>query len=90
MLLVKKHSFELEAPRGMSLEPRDWVIESAKASMRFDKVGWGGTPIDRRDCIHVTARDEKGRRIEFALSPEGGAQPAWDALAKSGVRTNEP
>jgi hypothetical protein len=55
--------------------------------MSFDRVGWAGTPFDRKDCIRVTGEDQIGRRVELALTPEDGLQNAWDALVKSGVRT---
>ena len=63
----------------------DIVIQSEGATMWLDKVGWAGTPFDRKDCIHVAGRDQRGRRIELALSPRDGLQEAWRALLDSGV-----
>ena len=86
MLLVKTYSFEVRAPQGMRLETRDFIIESSDAAMWLDRIGWAGTPLDRRDCIHVVSSDETGSRIEMALTPESGLEPAWEALIQSGVK----
>ena len=83
-LVVRATSFEISAPQGMKLESRDLVIQSSGATMWFDKVGWAGTPFDRKECIHVAGRDQKGR-VDLALSPQGGLQEAWQALLDSGV-----
>ena len=85
--MVRRNSFEGSAPQGWK-SSREFVMESSSATMWFDKVGWARTPFDRKDCIHVASEDEAGRRIELALSPQGGPQPAWEALFTSGVRTS--
>lgn len=86
MLLVKTHSFQIVAPQGMLLESRDLTFESSTATMRLGRVGWAGTPIDRKNCIHLTAHDDRGRRTELALTPKSGLQAAWEALLGSGVQ----
>lgn len=83
--MVRAGSFEVAAPQGLRLESRDLVISSEGATMWLDKVGWAGTPLDRKDCIHVSGRDQRGRRVEVALSPQDGLQVAWQALVDSGV-----
>ena len=85
VLVVRATGLEVSAPQGMMLASRDIVIQSEGATMCLDKVGWAGTPFDRKDCIHVAGRDQRGRRIELALSPRDGLQEAWRALLDSGV-----
>ena len=85
-LVVKQHSFEVSAPQGWIGDSRELIMKSPSAIMSFDRVGWAGTPFDRKNCIHVAAEDQTGRRIELALTPEAGLQDAWDALVKSGVQ----
>jgi len=84
-LVVRATSFEVSAPQGMLLESRRFVIQSHDAVMRRDWIGWAGTPVNRKRCIHVAARDQKGRRIELALTPDDGLENAWKALLDSGV-----
>ena|SRR2546421_2110884 len=86
LLSVRDGSFELSAPRGTRFESRDLVIPSDSATMWLDKVGWAGTRLNRKECIHVTGRDQRGRVVEFAISPKGGHREAWQALLDSGVR----
>lgn len=90
LLVVRKLDFEVAAPRGMKLESRELIISSNAATMWLDKIGWAGTPFDRRECIHVTGRDQGGRRVEVALSPREGLQGAWQALLNSGVSPRDP
>lgn len=85
LLTVRHGSFELSAPQGMMLESRDLVIEAGSATMWPDKVGWAGTRLDRKECIHVVGRDQRGR-VEVAISPRDGIRGAWQALLASGVR----
>ena len=84
-LAVWDGDFEVSAPQGMLLESRHFIIRSKDAVMWLGRVGWAGTLVNRKDCIRVAASDKRGRRIEFALSPEEGLQRAWQALADSGV-----
>jgi len=83
-LIVRTNSFEVSAPRGMLLESRDVTVQSSEAMMWIDKIGWAGTTFDRRECIHLAARDQR-RRIDLALSPRDGLDQAWQALLTSGV-----
>jgi hypothetical protein len=85
VLVVRAGSFEVSAPQGMILESRDLIIQSSDATMWLDKVGWAGTPIDRKECIRVAGRDQKGRRVELALTPVDGLQQAWQAFLNAGV-----
>ena len=84
-LSVRAGSFEVSASQGMLLEPRYFVIQASGATMWRDRVGWAGTPVNRKDCIRVAAHDKRGRRIEFALTPQDGLENAWQALVDSGV-----
>jgi hypothetical protein len=84
-LLVRRSSFEVSAPQGMMLESRHLVIRSETTTMWLDRVGWAGTWLGRKDCIHLLAKDEKGS-IEVALTPRDGLQRAWQALMDSGVK----
>jgi hypothetical protein len=84
-LIVRDGSFEVSAPQGMLLESRHFVIQSHDAVMWHDWIGWAGIPVNRKGCIHVAGRDQKGRRIELALTPEDGLDNAWRALLDSGV-----
>jgi hypothetical protein len=83
-LVVRANSFELSSPQGMVLESRDVTVQSSEATMWIDKIGWAGTPFDRRECIHVAGRVRR-RRIDLALSPRDGLDEAWKALLASGV-----
>jgi hypothetical protein len=69
----------------MKLESRDLVIQSDGATMWLDKVGWAGTRLNQKECIHVLGRDRRGR-VEVAISPTDGLSEAWQALLDSGVR----
>jgi hypothetical protein len=53
--------------------------------MWLDRIGWAGTPFDRKLCIHIDGLDQKHRRLELALTPETELQEAWDALVTCGV-----
>jgi hypothetical protein len=86
MLLVRAHAFRIVAQQGTRLESRDLTFESSTATMRFDRIGWAGTPIDRKNCIHLFVVDGRGRRVELALTPKVGLRAAWDALLGSGVQ----
>jgi hypothetical protein len=66
------------------LESRQVTVQSSEATMWIDKIGWAGTPLGRRECIHVAGRDQR-RRIDLALSPQDGLGDAWQALLTSGV-----
>lgn len=85
VLVVRPGSFEVSAPQGMMLNSRDLVVQSTGATMWLDKVGWAGTPLGSKVCIRVIGRDQRGRQIEFALSPRDGVQKAWKALLDCGV-----
>jgi len=85
MLWIWPGGFEVVAPQGMLLESRDFLMPAAQAVMHRDQVGWGGTALGRRDCIAIQGRDDKGRWVRFAISPEDGIGGAWDALRTAGV-----
>jgi hypothetical protein len=53
--------------------------------MWLDRIGWAGTPFDRKECIHVAGRDQRGHGIDLALSPQDGMDGAWQALLTCGV-----
>jgi hypothetical protein len=69
----------------MMLESRDIVMSAQNASMQIDRIGWAGTPIGRRECIHISGRDDKGS-VELAISPESDLESAWQALLDAGVQ----
>ena len=85
MLWIWPGHFEVVAPRGMLLESRDFAVRASQAVMRRDRIGWAGTPIGRRDCISIQCRDQTGRSMRLAISPDDGIVGAWDALRAAGV-----
>lgn len=87
-LVVRAGSFEVSAPQGMKLESRHLVLRSRSATMWLDEIGWAGTRLGRKECIHVAAEHE-GRSVELALSPRDGLDDAWQALLASGVAPTE-
>ena len=85
LLVVRPGSFEISAPQGTMLESRDLVVQSDGAKMWLDRIGWAGTPFDRKECIHVAGRDQRGHGIDLALSPQDGMDGARQALLTCGV-----
>jgi hypothetical protein len=81
-----QHSFEVSAPQGWIGDSRDLVVESSSATMWLDRIGWAGTPFDRKNSIHIAAEDQTGRRVELALTPDAGLQVLWDALVTAGIQ----
>lgn len=80
---------EVMAPQGGMLASRHLRLQAERTTMRRDRVGWGGTPLGRKDCIRML----HGRglsAIEVAITPEGGIDETWRALLAAGVRAWEP
>jgi hypothetical protein len=85
VLTVRTQGLEVSAPQGMMLESRDIVMSAENASMQLDKIGWAGTPIGLRECIHISGRDDNGS-VELAISAESDLESAWQALLDAGVQ----
>ena len=49
-----------------------------------DEVGWAGTALGRRECIHLVGRDETAE-VELALSPLSNFEEVWAALRRAGI-----
>ena len=83
-LLVRAGAIEVRAPQGMVLDSRDVCLRADTARMWRDEVGWAGSALGRRECIHLVGRDETAE-VEFALSPLSNVEEAWAALGRAGV-----
>jgi hypothetical protein len=85
MLIVRQSSVEVSAPKGWILESRCYVFRGSQAAMSRDRIGWGGTPLFKKDCIRL-ALDSNAR---LAVTPHGDIDEAWTQLATAGVRTTD-
>jgi hypothetical protein len=83
-LLVRAGAIEIRAPQGMVLDSRDICLRADTARMWPDEVGWAGSALGSRECIHLVGRDETAE-VELALSPLSDFGEAWDALRRAGV-----
>lgn len=84
VLTIRADDFEVRAPQGWVGSPRQVVVNAANAKMSVDRIGWAGTALDRKRCIHIVGRDQVGE-IELALSPDSDFDAAWEALERAGV-----
>jgi len=84
VLIVRRESVEVVASQGMLLESRDILISAPNATMSLDKIGWAGSPIDKKECIRIVGHTGR-RRMELAVTPDTGLQEAWQALLDAGV-----
>ena len=84
-MIVHTNGVEIVAPQETRLESRHLVLPAETATMRLDRVGWAGTPFDRKECIHISGRHEN-KPIEVAVSPDSEINEAWNALVASGVK----
>jgi hypothetical protein len=82
-LLIRAGAIEVRAPQGMMLDSRDICLRADTARMWRDEVGWAGTALDRRECIHLVGRDESAE-VELALSPFSDFEDVWAALRQAG------
>jgi hypothetical protein len=83
-LLVRAGAIEVRAPQGMVVDSRDICVRADTARMWRDEVGWAGSALGRRECIHLLGRDETAE-VELALSPLSSFEEAWAALHQAGV-----
>jgi hypothetical protein len=82
---VRERSVQVVAPQGSLLETRNVKITAEGATAAVDKIGWAGSPLGKRECIHLAGIDERGRRWEFAISPSDGLDATMRALSAAGV-----
>lgn len=83
-LLVRAGAIEVRAPQGMMLDSRDICLRADTARMWRDEVGWAGSALGRRECIHLVGRDETAE-VELALSPLSNFEEVWAALRRAGI-----
>jgi len=83
-LVIRDGAIEIRAPQGMVLDSRDICLRADTARMWRDEVGWAGTALGRRQCIHLVGRDETAE-VELALSPLSNFDEAWAALRRAGI-----
>jgi hypothetical protein len=83
-LVVRTGAIEVRAPQGMMLDSRDICLRADTTRMWRDEVGWAGTAVGLRECIHLVGRDETGE-VELALSPLSNFEDAWAALGRAGI-----
>jgi len=83
-LLIRHGAIEVRAPQGMMQDSRDICLRVDTARMWRDKVGWAGTALGRRECIHLVGRDETAE-VELALSPVSNFEEVWAALRRAGI-----
>jgi hypothetical protein len=83
-LLIRAGAIEVRAPQGMMLDSRDICLRAGTARMWRDEVGWAGTGLGRRECIHLVGRDETAE-VEIALSPLSNFEEVWAALRRAGI-----
>ena len=83
-LLVRTGAIEVRAPQGMMLNSRDICLRADTARMWRDEVGWAGTALSRRECIHLVGRDETAD-VELALGPLSSFEEVWAALRRAGI-----
>jgi hypothetical protein len=83
-LLIRAGAIEVRAPQGMVLDSRDICLRADTARMWRDEVGWAGSSLGRRECIHLVGRDETGE-VELALSPLSNFEEVWAALRRAGI-----
>lgn len=83
-LLIRNGAIEVRAPQGMVLDSRDICLRADTARMWRDEVGWAGSAIGRRECIHLVGRDETAE-VELALSPLSNFEEVWAALRRAGI-----
>jgi len=83
-LLARAGAIEVRAPQGMVLDSRDICLRADTARMWRDEVGWSGSALGRRACIHLVGRDESAE-VELALSPLSNFEDVWAALRRAGI-----
>lgn len=84
-LLIRRGAIEVKAPQGMMLQTRDVCLVAATTSMWHDEIGWAGTALGQRECIHLLGKDETSE-VELALTAIENLGATWAALVQSGVQ----
>lgn len=88
-LLIRAGAIEVRAPQGMVFDSRDICLRADTARMWRDEVGWAGSALGRRECIHLAGRDETAQ-VELALSPLSNFEEVWAALRQAGIAAASP
>jgi hypothetical protein len=83
-LVIRAGAIEVRAPRGMVLDSRHICLRADTTRMWRDEVGWAGSALSRRECIHLVGRDETGD-VELTLSPLSNINEVWAALGRAGI-----
>jgi hypothetical protein len=73
----------------MVFDSRDICLRADTARMWRDEVGWAGSALGRRVCIHLAGRDET-TEVELALSPLSNFEEVWAALCRAGIAAASP
>jgi hypothetical protein len=68
----------------MVFDSRDICLRADTARMWRDEVGWAGTAVGRRECIHLAGRDETAE-VKLALSPLSNFEEVWAARCQAGI-----
>jgi hypothetical protein len=83
-LLVRAGAIEVRTPEGMMLDSRDICLRADTTRMWRDEVGWAGSALGRRECIHLVGRDQTAE-VELALSPLSNLEEVWAAVRRAGI-----
>jgi len=88
-MVVRTSGIELSLapPVGLYMNT-EWFLPAEGSTMFIDHIGWGGTPIAKRECIRLSGHDAS-RLVEAAISPRGPIGEAWQALLRAGVQPVE-
>lgn len=70
-VVVTANAIQLEFPGPGELLGMDLLIATEGARLRRARLGWVGTPLDRREYV-VVAGEELKSQVELALAPEDG------------------
>jgi hypothetical protein len=88
-MVVRTSGIELSlAPPVGRYMSTGWFLPAEGSTMFVDHIGWGGTPIAKRECIRLSGHDANGL-VEAAISPSGPIGEAWQALLLAGVQPVE-
>lgn len=83
-LIVRAGAVQVRAPQGMVADSRDICLRADTARMWRDEIGWAGSALGRRECIHLAGRDEN-TEVELAITPLASPGEAWAALRRAGI-----
>ena len=82
MLIIRQASVEVSAPQGMLLESRCYVFRGSQATMSRDRIGWGGTPLFKKDSIRL----KLDSNAQLAVTPRTDMDEVWTQLGRAGIR----